>query len=81
MARLIREPISVTLAADQPRAFMWRGGLYHITERLDDWRETGEWWRDELPKDFYRVKTACGGVFDLYCEAQTHTWVLYRVSD
>ncbi|HHT27250.1 MAG TPA: hypothetical protein GXZ82_08410 [Firmicutes bacterium] len=81
MARLIREPVNVTVAANCPCTFTWREHIYCITEQLDDWRETGEWWRGELPRDFYRVKTACGCVFELYCEAQTQAWVLYKVDD
>jgi hypothetical protein len=80
MARLVREPVDVTVAAGQPSTFLWRNRLYQIVECADNWRDTGEWWAGEHPKDFWRVRTDSGGVFDIYSE-QGEAWVLYKSKD
>lgn len=30
---------------DAPLTFLWRGRRYQIDQRLESWREGGEWWR------------------------------------
>lgn len=81
MARLIREAIIVALANGKPCSFTWRQRAYSIVAYIDDWRDTGEWWSGEQTKDFWRVKTACGGLFDLYMEPHTGQWTLYKAFD
>jgi hypothetical protein len=38
---VIPDPID----ADAPLTFVWRGRRYQIDQRLESWREGGEWWR------------------------------------
>jgi hypothetical protein len=42
------EQIDVTpdpIDADAPLTFLWRGRRYQVDQRLESWREGGEWWR------------------------------------
>lgn len=64
----------------KPVAFTWRLRTYCIVAYVDEWRDTGEWWQGESVKDFWRVRTAGGGLFDLYCEPPDQ-WTLYKESD
>jgi hypothetical protein len=40
-----------------PIAFTWRGRRYEIDQRLDSWREGGEWWdsNDRRDREYLRV--------------------------
>ena len=69
MTKRYDESIDVTpdpIDSHAPLAFLWRGRRYQIDQRLETWREGGEWWRSagsssngtaRQPKEreFYRV--------------------------
>ena len=39
------------LELEPPRAFIWRGSRYQVTEVLSRWSEAEKWWRREVPHD------------------------------
>ena len=48
MTKRYDESIDVTpdpIDAEAPLSFLWRGRRYQIDQRLESWREGGEWWR------------------------------------
>ena len=48
MTKRYDEQIDVSpdpIDAHAPLAFLWRGRRYQIDQRLESWREGGEWWR------------------------------------
>lgn len=48
MTKRYDEPIDVTpdpIDADAPLIFLWRGRRYQVDQRLDSWREGGDWWQ------------------------------------
>ena len=60
MTKRYDEPIEVTsdpALEGAPLAFRWRGRSYRIDERLDSWREAGEWWdaRSVKDREYHRV--------------------------
>jgi Family of unknown function (DUF6504) len=90
------EQIDVTpdpIDADAPLTFLWRGRRYHVDQRLESWREGGEWWRSAAggkpprEREFYRVLAhpsgaAATGELDpdgfLIRDAYTAVYDLYR---
>lgn len=52
-----------------------------VEQVLDCWRDTGCWWAGESEKLFYRLSLDNGAVVEIYCDMETHTWVLYKVYD
>jgi Family of unknown function (DUF6504) len=61
------EPIEVTadpVEEHAPVAFLWRGRRYDIDQRLEQWREAGEWWDGDGRRDreYYRVLARPTGV-------------------
>ena len=42
---------------DAPVAFRWRGTRYEVDQRLDSWREAGQWWAasEATEREFFRV--------------------------
>jgi hypothetical protein len=83
-ARFIDEEIEVRFAElpGTPISFIWRGSEYKIVEvegayrRLDFKRA---WWR-RRHRDYYRVKTDTGRVFEIYFHRGPgkRFWVLYK---
>ncbi|HHV79915.1 MAG TPA: hypothetical protein GXX40_09970 [Firmicutes bacterium] len=62
------------------RAFSCGGRWYRVTRVLEEWFDTGEWWKGESEKRFYRVEAALS-LFEVYYEPQSKTWRLYKVYD
>jgi Family of unknown function (DUF6504) len=54
------DPIDVyadPVVDDAPVAFRWRGTRYEVDQRLDSWREAGQWWAtaEATEREFFRV--------------------------
>lgn len=79
--RLIDTPIDVHVRDGRPVSFQRRGQTYTITQIVDSWRYTGRWWADEGTWVFLTVKTAGGGMFELYFDTGNEQWRLYRAYD
>lgn len=62
MARLVNEPVEVSLVKDEAwdamRPAQFRRGKvrYVVTEVLDRWEEAGRWWEQEPPATVWRVR-------------------------
>lgn len=92
------EPV-VRRRAGAPNAFLWDGERFEVMETLRTWSEAGQpWWRrrrwrnrrqhvSSLGRDYYRVRTAGGRVFDLYYDRRLEgrkvggNWILWRELD
>lgn len=77
-----------------PDAFAWNGEWFEVVELLQVWSETGPTrWRNSdrrrqhissQGRDYYRVKTSRGRVFDLFYDRRIYKghaesrWVLWR---
>lgn len=82
MARIIDRPVEVVgRAGRRPERFRWNRRWYQVTGVPDFWKETGRWWAGESEKTFLRVQTAGGGVFEIYREAASGEWHLYKIYD
>lgn len=82
VARIVERRLEViTGAGGRPERFRWHKRWYRVTGVPDFWRETGRWWAGESEKTFLRVCTADGGTFELYREAGSGNWYLYKIYD
>lgn len=82
MSRVIDEPIAITTNANGlPSYFAWRNHRHHVSNVLEEWRDTGCWWDGEGEKAFYLLQDADGGVYELYHDFSLKQWRLYRVLD
>lgn len=77
-----------------PDAFTWHGERFEVVATLQVWSETGppRWRNSERRRqhvssqgrDYYRVKTGCGRVFDLFYDRKlvrgraASRWALWR---
>jgi hypothetical protein len=65
--------VSVSAQDGQPLSFTYKRQQMQIVEIADHWRETGRWWDEEIPCDFYLVATP-GGTFLLSRAIETDAW-------
>jgi uncharacterized protein DUF6504 len=82
MSRRYGEPIAVTLRGERPIGFTWRGRQYQVRV-IGFWRLATRWWDAERPanRDYYRLMTPNFGVYEVYQEQTSGTWVLDRCLD
>lgn len=79
--RAINKAVQVDVSPDQvPMAFEYNGRQV-VTQILDHWLETGEWWAEEQEKSFFRVATEKEGLYELCFCCGEDCWVLTRVFD
>ncbi|CAB3393433.1 conserved protein of unknown function [Kyrpidia spormannii] len=79
LSRLIDRPVAVRVKKGLPDSFSFRGQSHQILEIIDQWEESGAWWKGEPSYRIYRVQTADLGVFDL--KRYKEEWRLYRIWD
>lgn len=94
MPRFIDEKIDVTVDGEikQPREFIWRGRTYTVANVLHSWQDWGfakgavqRNWRTRRHRNYFRVRTEDGEVFELYLDRGTKpgrdVWYLYQQLD
>lgn len=81
MARIIDRPVEVVKAGRHRGCFRWNRRWYQVTGVADCWKETGRWWAGEGEKTFLRIQTSGGGVFEIYRDAASGEWYLYKIYD
>lgn len=88
--KFISQEISVSRDEDsgRPVSFTWNGRVYQVKEIIAVWPDWGfppgspkrKNWRMRRHRNYYRVETAGGEVFELYhdrgIKAESDTWVL-----
>ncbi len=72
--------IMVRLRGKVPREFFWKGRWRWVSAIEDEWVDTGEWWKGEGEKIFYRV-VSNSQVYELYHDANENVWAVYQVYD
>lgn len=71
MARLVNDPITVTLVPDsafdelRPAEFRRGKQRFVVREVLDQWHEVGRWWEREQECTVWRVRCRDGGVYEV----------------
>ncbi len=92
--QFISEQIRVTTDGEikQPVSFIWKGTEYQVTEIILSWFDWGfppgasqRDWRTRRHRNYYRVRTSSGELFELYLDRATPSgnseWFLYQRLD
>ncbi|MBI5869022.1 MAG: hypothetical protein HZB43_12180 [candidate division Zixibacteria bacterium] len=92
--QFISEQIRVATDGEikQPVSFVWKGTEYQVTEILLSWFDWGfppgasqRDWRTRRHRNYYRVRTNTGELFELYLDRATPSgnseWFLYQRLD
>ena len=90
-SRFIDARVEVEFDGDPKRlaAFTWGGQRFPVTELIHEWSDWGfspaatrRNWRTRRHRNYYRVQTEGGRVFELYLDRGTkpgrETWVLFQ---
>ncbi len=81
MTRLRQVPLAVETEGDLPRRLARDGDWEKVETILDCWRDAGCWWQGEEEKLFFRLCTGGGRVLEIYRQAGSGDWYLYREYD
>lgn len=65
----------------KPAKLYLRGKSVKVAELLDCWADTGEWWKGESEKMFYRLQLEPGQVMEIYYDLVAREWWTYKVYD
>jgi hypothetical protein len=83
MSRKFLEPREVGVRADAagaPRWLRWRGRLEGLRV-CNRWRSGGAWWRDEAPREYFRVLTRSQTLLVLYRDGANGRWYVEEICD
>lgn len=82
MAKLIDKPeeLRVTVNVEGVPLTLSRNGKgERVTKVYHHWHVTEQWWEQEVPKEYFTVKTSSGLVYDIYRDGLTDSWYLSRI--
>ncbi len=57
------------------------GRTGRVTAIYEHWRLSDEWWGSEVRRDYFRIETGKGLVYDIYHDTVADRWYLGRVQD
>ena len=84
MAKLLEKPeelkVNVNLQG-VPLTLVRNGEAQRITKVYQRWRVVEQWWGKEIARNYFRVKTNRGLVYDIYRDMPTGCWYLSRIHD
>ncbi len=82
MSKLVHEQCFGVLGKHQILVKLYLNGQsLRVSEQLECWADTGEWWRGESEKLFYRVQLEQGQVMELYYDLRERVWWTYKIYD
>jgi len=83
MSRLLSTPRPLRVATDdygKPVALLWRGRRDPVTVG-NHWRLEGDWWRQRIAREYYRLLTKSGIVCTVYRDGGDGGWYLEKMLD
>lgn len=84
MARLLEKPEELRVRVNMqgvPLTIVRDGEKLRITKVYEQWRVTEEWWGKEVSRNYFKVKTNKGLVYDIYRDMPGGSWYLSKVYD
>lgn len=83
MSQLLSSPQPVRVATDcygKPTALLWHGRRDPVTV-CNHWRMEGDWWRQRIAREYYRLLTKSGTVCTVYHDVDEGGWYLQKMLD
>jgi hypothetical protein len=84
LARLLEKPEELRVRVNVqgvPLTIVRDGEKLRITKVYEQWRVTEEWWGKEVSRNYFKVKTNKGLVYDIYRDMPGGNWYLSKVYD
>ena len=70
-----------TNMAGMPVSLTRNGRRERVTAIYERWRLSDEWWGKNVERDYFRVRTGTGIVFDICRDTESKHWYLNRIHD
>ena len=64
-----------------PLTFTRNGQRERVAAIYEQWRVSDEWWGNEVERDYFRIKTNKGLVYDIYRDRTANQWYLSKIYD
>ena len=84
MAKLLEKPEEIKVRSTIegiPVSIIRNSKLERVKGIYQRWRVADEWWRQEIARDCFRIRTSSGLVCDIYRDMVTNRWYLSRIHD
>lgn len=84
MSKLLEKPKEIKVRSNVegiPANIIRNGKLERVESIYQRWRVADEWWRQEIARDCFRIRTSSGFVCDIYRDMLTNCWYLSRIHD
>jgi hypothetical protein len=64
-----------------PLTLARNGDKQRVTKVYERWQKSEEWWGKEITRNYFRVKTTKGLVYDIYRDMPDGSWYLSKIYD
>jgi len=84
LARILEKPEELKVNVNMqgvPLSMVRNGESQRITKVYQRWRVAEEWWGKEVSRNYFKVKTNKGLVYDIYRDMPGGGWYLSRIYD
>jgi len=84
LARLLEKPEELKVSVNMqgvPLTLVRNGDNQRITKVYEQWRVAEQWWGKEILRNYFKVKTNRGLVYDIYRDMPGGSWYLRRIYD
>ena len=84
MARLLEKPEELKVSVNMqgvPLTLVRDGEKQRVIKVYEQWRVAEEWWGKEIIRNYFKVKTNRGLVYDIYRDMPGGNWYLSRIYD
>lgn len=84
MAKLLETPEAIKVKSTimgVPISITRRGKLQQVDSVYQHWRVADEWWRKEMARDYFRIRTSGALLCDIYRDMVDDRWYLSRIHD
>ena len=84
MAKVLEKPEELKVNVNVqgvPLTLARNGEKQRVTKVYQHWRVAEEWWGKEITRNYFRVKTSKGLVYDIYRDMPNGNWYLSQIYD
>ena len=84
MAKVLEKPEELKVSVNVqgvPITLARNGEKQRVTKVYENWRVVEEWWGKEITRNYFRVKTSKGLVYDIYRDMPGGGWYLSQIYD
>jgi len=84
VAKLLEKPKELKVIVNVqgiPLVLVRDGERQRVTKVYERWQAVEEWWGKEILRNYFRVKTNKGLVYDIYRNIPSGSWYLCRIYD